>query len=165
MKRLNRSNAGNTQASSIPNTWSESRTPEAEMTGHGAKFGRKKEQAVAALLSQRSIEEAARATGVSERTLRRWLQIPEFRDFYRQARGETVTQAAARLQLGSGAAATTLLKVMLDPNVPASSKVRAAQCVLELGLKGLELEDLEIRIARLEASERDSKPRRNGGWQ
>jgi hypothetical protein len=31
------------------------------MTGHGAKFGRKQEQAVAALLSQRSIEEAARA--------------------------------------------------------------------------------------------------------
>lgn len=135
------------------------------MTGHGAKFGRKKEQAVAALLSQRSIEEAARATGVSARTLRRWLKIPEFREFYLQARGETVTQASARLQQGSGAAATTLLKMMVDPNAPAATKVRAAQCVLELGQKGLELEDLEIRIARLEASERESKPRRKGGWQ
>lgn len=31
------------------------------MTGHGAKFGRKKEEAVAALLVHRSVEEAAKA--------------------------------------------------------------------------------------------------------
>ena len=31
------------------------------MTGHGAKFGRKKEEAIAALLTQRNVEEAARA--------------------------------------------------------------------------------------------------------
>ena len=31
------------------------------MTGHGAKFGRKQEEAIAALLSHRGIEEAARA--------------------------------------------------------------------------------------------------------
>jgi transposase-like protein len=133
------------------------------MIGHGAKFGRKKEQAVAALLSQRSIEDAARAIGISARTLRRWLKMPEFCEFYRQARGETLTQATARLQQASGPAATTLLKVMVDPNVPASSKVRAAQCVLERAQKGFELEDLEMRIARLEASERESKPRHKGG--
>ena len=32
------------------------------MTGHGAKFGRKKEQAIVALLSQRSVEDAAQVT-------------------------------------------------------------------------------------------------------
>jgi hypothetical protein len=31
------------------------------MTGHGAKFGRKQEEAIAALLSHRSIEDAAQA--------------------------------------------------------------------------------------------------------
>jgi hypothetical protein len=35
------------------------------MLGHGAKFGRKKEEAIAALLSQRNIEEAARAINVA----------------------------------------------------------------------------------------------------
>ena len=30
------------------------------MKGHGTKFGRKKEEAIAALLTQRNIEEAAR---------------------------------------------------------------------------------------------------------
>lgn len=50
-----------------------------QMTGHGAKFGRKKEEAIAALLTQRNTEEAARAVGVAHKTLLRWLQIPEFK--------------------------------------------------------------------------------------
>jgi hypothetical protein len=62
------------------------------MTGHGAKFGRKKEDAIAALLSHRSVEEAARAAGVGYKTLLRWLELPEFRDAYRKARREAVQQ-------------------------------------------------------------------------
>jgi hypothetical protein len=42
------------------------------MAGHGEKFGRKMEAAVAALLTQRNIEEAAKAAGISARTLMRW---------------------------------------------------------------------------------------------
>ena len=34
------------------------------MKGHGAKFNRKMEEAVAALLAQRNVEEAARAVGI-----------------------------------------------------------------------------------------------------
>ena len=45
------------------------------MTGHGAKFGRKKEQAIAALLSHRTVEEAAKAAGISPATLKRWMQL------------------------------------------------------------------------------------------
>ena len=37
------------------------------MVGHGAKFGRKKEEAIAALLTQRNIEEAARTAGMAPR--------------------------------------------------------------------------------------------------
>ncbi len=58
------------------------------MTGHGAKFGRKKEEAIAALLTQRNIEEAARSIDVAPKTLLRWLQVPEFRKAYREARRE-----------------------------------------------------------------------------
>ncbi len=46
------------------------------MEGHGSKFGRKKEEAIAALLTQRNLEEAARAAGVGRQTLIRWLKIP-----------------------------------------------------------------------------------------
>ena len=68
------------------------------MKGHGAKFGRKKEEAIAALLSQRNVDEAARTIGINPNTLLRWLQIPEFRSAYGKARREVVSQAVARLQ-------------------------------------------------------------------
>ena len=67
------------------------------MTGHGAKFGRKQEEAIAALLTQRNVEEAARATGVATKTLLRWMQIPEFNAAYREARRAAFGQATARL--------------------------------------------------------------------
>ena len=44
------------------------------MKGHGSKFGRKKEAAIAALLTQRNIEEAARVAGIGTQTLHRWLR-------------------------------------------------------------------------------------------
>ena len=100
------------------------------MTGHGSKFGRKKEAAIAALLSQRNIEEAARTIGIGVRTLLRWLQIPEFATAYRQARRDAFAQAVARLQQASSAAVTTLLKIMVDQAAPAASRVRAADSVL-----------------------------------
>jgi hypothetical protein len=39
------------------------------MTGHGQKMSRKKEQAIAALLSQPSIARAAKKSGIGEKTL------------------------------------------------------------------------------------------------
>jgi len=44
---------------------------EIQVVGHGAKFGRKKEEAIAALLTQRNIEEAARTAGIGTQTLLR----------------------------------------------------------------------------------------------
>jgi len=127
------------------------------MTGHGAKFGRKKEEAIAALLSQRSIEEAARVAGVAAKTLYRWLEVPEFQDAYLQARRQVCFQANARLQQASGAAASIMLTLMLDTNVPASSRLRAADSVLDRGAKGIEQEDLEMRLRRLEEIEKSKK--------
>jgi hypothetical protein len=120
------------------------------MKGHGSKFGRKKEEAIAALLTQRNFEEAARAVGVSISTLVRWMKEPEFDRDYRKARREAFGQSVARLQQGSSAAVSTLLKVMIDPNSPASTRVRAADSVLAHSAKAIELEDIEARLAELE---------------
>jgi hypothetical protein len=56
------------------------------MTGHGAKFGRKKEEAIVALLTQRNLEESARSIGIDPKTLLRWMKEPEFDAAYREAR-------------------------------------------------------------------------------
>jgi hypothetical protein len=126
-----------------------------QMVGHGAKFGRKKEDAVAALLTQRNIEEAAKAAGVGTTTLLRWQKLPEFQQAYREARRAAHGQAIARLQQATSAAVSTLLKVMVDPNTPASTKVRAADSVLDHSAKAIEIEDIDVRVAVLEAAAAD----------
>ena len=129
------------------------------MTGHGAKFGRKQEEAIAALLTQRNTDEAARVVGVAPKTLLRWLQIPEFSAAYRIARREAFGQSIARLQQASSAAATTLLKIMLDVNAPASTRVRAADSVLDHAKNAIELEDVEARVSELERGTEAMKTR------
>jgi hypothetical protein len=120
------------------------------MNGHGCKLGQKQEKAIAALLTQRNFEEAARTAGLSVKTLLRWTKSPEFAAEYRAARREAFSQALVRLQQAATAAATTLLKVMLDPNAPAACRLRAADTVLSHALKAMEWEDVEVRVAELE---------------
>jgi hypothetical protein len=130
------------------------------MAGHGEKFGRKKEDAIAALLSQRNIDEAAKAAGIGTRTLIRWMKNPEFDSAYRRARRAAFGQSVARLQQGTPAAATTLLKTMIDPGTPPSVRVRAAEAILNHAAKAIEIEDIEARVAELERNMDASKQAR-----
>ena len=123
------------------------------MAGHGSKLDRKQEEAIAALLTHRNIEAAAGAAGIEARTLLRWLKLPEFQNAYRQARRKAFGQAIARLQQGSAAAASTLLKVMLDAATPHSTRVRAAESVLTHAAKAIEIEDMEARVTALEQAQ------------
>lgn len=122
------------------------------MKGHGTKFGRKKEDAIAALLTQRNLDEAARLVGISPNTLVKWMKDPEFDVSYREARRTVFGQSISRLVQASTAAVSTLLKVMVDPATPSSVKVRAADCVLCHSAKAVEMEDIEDRLAELERS-------------
>jgi hypothetical protein len=129
------------------------------MKGHGTKFGRKKEEAIAALLTARNIEEAAKSVGIAPNTLLNWMKVPEFQAAYREARRTAYSQAVAKLQQGTTAAATTLLKVMLDQSTPASVKVRAAECVMTHSAKAIEIEDIEARVSELERAAGTQKAR------
>ena len=127
------------------------------MAAHKSMLGRKQEETIAALLTQRNLDEAAKAAGISMRTLMRWLKLPEFQAAYREARRTAYSQAVAKLQQGATAAATTLLKVMLDQGTPASVKVRAAECVMNHSSKAIEIEDVEFRVAELERAAESQK--------
>jgi transposase-like protein len=120
------------------------------MKGHGTKFSRKKDEAIAALLTQRNIEEAARSIGIAPNTLLRWMKEPEFDAAYREAKRAAFGQSIARLQQGTSAAATTLLKIMIDPAAPASVRVRAADSIFNHAAKAIEIEEIEARVAALE---------------
>jgi hypothetical protein len=127
------------------------------MKGHGEKLGRKKEQAIVALVTARNTEDAAKSIGVSTKTLLRWQKLPEFERAYREARLAAFQQSLAKLQQASVPAVTTLLKVMVDPATPLAVKARCACFILEQTRRSTETEDLAARIAELERMTESSR--------
>ena len=128
------------------------------MVGHGEKLSRKKEEAIVAFLTKRNVEEAAQAAGISTPTLYRWMKEPGFDAAYREAKRAAFGQAITRLQQSSSAAATTMLKIMVDSGAPASTRLRAADCIFSHAKHAIELEQVEGRIAALEQAVEQAKP-------
>lgn len=120
------------------------------MSGNVTELKPKQEEAIIALLSNRTVEDAARAVKITPRTLYRWLNEPCFAAAYRQACRTAFGQSTARLQQISSAAVSVLTRVMIDPATPAAVKVRAADSVLHHAAKASEIEDIEARVAELE---------------
>lgn len=122
--------------------------PAGGIAGHGSKLKRQKEAAILALLTNRSIEEAARAARIgSATTLVRWLKQEDFNNEYPEARRTAFLQSITRLQQVSSAAASVMMKMLADPNAPAAVRVRAADSVLKHARYGMEIEDIDARLA------------------
>jgi hypothetical protein len=82
---------------------------------------------------------------------------PRFDKAYRKARRDAFRQGTARLQQAAGAAVSSVLKIMVDQDTPASTKLRAADLVLTHGAKAIEIGDIEARVAELERVAEETK--------
>jgi uncharacterized membrane protein (DUF106 family) len=91
-------------------------------------------------------------------TLMRWQKDSEFQKALREARRAAFGQAIARLQQMSGAAVTTLGKMMVEQSAPASTRVRAAEAIINHAAKAIEIEDIEARVSELERAAGTQKP-------
>lgn len=118
------------------------------MKRHGFEPNSRKQRAIVALLSKKSVNQAAQEAGISVRTLWRWLQNPDFQAAYRQTQRQVVEQALTALQQATGQAVETLRR-NLDCE-RASVEVRAAEIILSQALQAMELSEYELRIRRLE---------------
>jgi len=116
--------------------------------GHGEKRGRREEQAIAALLSEPTIEAAAKKAGISESSLLRWMAVPSFQERYRAARRQVVEHAVSRLQQATSEAVDALQR-NLTCGTPAA-EIAAAKATIDFSLKAIELTDLAERIEQLE---------------
>jgi hypothetical protein len=126
------------------------------MRGHGQKLTAKQEALVAALLTEPTHAAAAAKAGVSEASLYRWLNLPEFRAAYRQARRRLVEGAVGRIQAATGQAVDTLLEVARG-GAKDGDRVRAAVALLDHALRGLaDADDLHGRPEVGEASPMDT---------
>jgi transposase len=116
----------------------------------GENLEAKHDAAILALLSTRSVRDAAKKSGLSETTLYRLLALPEFKAKYRAARRELVENTITQLQRDGADAATALRTIVKSRKTPASVRVAAARVILEQGIKAVELMDVQERLDRLE---------------
>lgn len=120
------------------------------MNEHADKLSGKQVLALVSLMGGSSIEAAARAAGVDERTVYRWLKDENFSGEYRGRRRQAVEQAMMRLQKAADQAVATMLDIMQDPLAPAGVRLKAAETVYQAALKWVEVEDIAARIEALE---------------
>lgn len=116
-------------------------------TGRDVRLTRKQHDALRALAVTSTTREAAEQSGVSERTMRRWLQQDGFLTEYRAMSREANSQASSAL-MHAQLEAVAVLRAGLKAKSEAT-RVRAASRLLEIGLKVAD-DDLEERITGLE---------------
>lgn len=115
----------------------------------------KQRLAVVALLEERTVTGAAKRAGVGAKTLFVWLTQPAFRAELSKAESAAIDDAVRALVRTSGAAIAVLEKTMTDAGATASTRVRAAQAILDNLLKLREHLTLDERVSRLEAAQHE----------
>jgi hypothetical protein len=110
---------------------------------------RNQDRAIIALLTEPTVEAAARAACIAPATIWRWSRDAGFRSRLREARRAVVEGAIGRLQQAATAAVDTLHR-NLTCGTP-SVEVRAASVILDQAIKAVELFDIVDRVEQLEA--------------
>jgi hypothetical protein len=96
-------------------------------------------------------EEAASAAGSCSRTVRNWLRTAEFRTALNEARTGAWTETTSLLQSHAREAVATLHTVMRDETARGWERVAAARTLLDQTRKAVELDDVQLRLAEVEA--------------
>ena len=112
----------------------------------------KKDRALAALLTSSTQHEAAAKCGLSDRTLRMYLQDDDFVREYDLRRQELIRAATAQLQQSLSVAVAALRDILQDDETSTTARIAAAKVLLEHGLKYSELYDLFRRLQAVEAT-------------
>jgi hypothetical protein len=113
-----------------------------------AELSHKQQRALAALLTARTVQDAAGDVGIGERTLRRWLDDPRFRAAYAEASRRRLSETVCQLRAASAEAVNTLRAALNDDHT--GHRIRAAIALLDTAVK-VEVDDLARRVELLEA--------------
>lgn len=130
------------------------------MDGNGANenLTDKQLRVIPFLLEAPSIEEGCKRAKVSKATVYTWLKEEAFREELRRQREEVVRGALETLKANTAKATETLVK-LLDSDKE-GIQARAAEDVIEFAQRAIEHEDLEKRVAELEALMSERRNRR-----
>lgn len=109
--------------------------------------------AVLCLAQGQTTGQAAKAAGVSGRTILRWLDDPDFRHEISDTRTELLQLAVGRLAAGATKAVDALVDALDTER--GQARVQAARTLLDACLSLRESLDLEQRLAALESADRE----------
>jgi hypothetical protein len=118
---------------------------------------RLREKAITLLLSEKSVERAARKLRVTKRTLYRWMAEPEFKKALSEAKADLLRMASVVLSRNATKAATALGEIFMNKKgrLNQSARVSAALWNIRLAHESLELENFEERLRKLEGQSTD----------
>ncbi len=105
--------------------------------------------AIAEILTASNLEEARRRIKIAKGTLYKWLHDPAFQTELRRQRQAAVDCTFERLKAGLTQAVDKLLELLQADDLP-GIQLRAAQTLLDQGIKAIELQELESRLETLE---------------
>lgn len=108
------------------------------------------ERALSALLTSKTKLEAAEKAGITDRTMRRYFENPEFCQRYREAFAGVVQDATRRAQQLLEPALSTLQTVIEDEEIPAQARITAAKSIIDYSLKLTEQADILEQLRELE---------------
>ena len=95
----------------------------------------KQQKGLMVLVKGGTVPEAAAAAGVREDTVSKWLAMPHFRGLLDAEQQRRLRQVSSKLDAALPTAVETLVEIMKDPEVIASSRVRAAGILLDRALQ------------------------------
>ena len=109
-----------------------------------------------ALLSSKSIEDAAFSIGISTRTAQRYLSDERFKSILHSLQEQALAQTAVSLSSAATSAVATLTEIMQDDGNPSGVRARCADLILQSNLRYSELVSLGNRIKALESMRKGS---------
>ena len=105
---------------------------------------------VAAMLTARTVADAAQAVGVTERTGYKYLANPAVKRAFSAALDDAMAEATRRAVAAMTEALVTLEAIHQDGAAPAGARVSAARAILDAGPKLREALELAERVTALE---------------
>ena len=109
----------------------------------------KQKRAIAALLVK-TPDEVCEAAGISRPTLWRWMQQEDFKAELQNAQDELFSASLGQMKSHLQAAVQKVAALMESPRPDVA--LRAAQSLIEYNLRIRQLENLEARLAEIEAA-------------
>lgn len=103
-----------------------------------------------ALIATPTLKDAAFSSGVSVKTLQRWLDDPGFVNQVKAAQDEILEGTTRIVAAAASRAVATLQGIMEDAGNPSGARVSAARTLLDTSMRIFELQNIQRRLEAIE---------------